>query len=58
LREADLEKHLLNDQESEVQSEKAQRTSASRDGRPSGAAGGLGVRFARSFALVRCAFSD
>src|SRR6267143_2592884 len=28
LREADLEKHLLNDQESEVQSEKAQRTSA------------------------------
>src|SRR5258707_4014169 len=28
LREADLEKHLLNDQEGEVQSEKAQRTSA------------------------------
>jgi len=28
LREADLEKHLLNDQEGEVQSEKAQRTGA------------------------------
>jgi len=28
LREADLEKHLLNDQENEAQSEKAQRTSA------------------------------
>ncbi len=28
LREADLEKHLLNDQEREIQSEKSQRTSA------------------------------